>query len=324
MNRFSIIQATHVDEAVAAMAPTGGAVSLPLLKGGGMDLLDQMKEGILEPTSLVNLRTMKDPAWRTITDGRIGALATLAEVAGNAAIRKAAPVLAKAVAGAATPQVRNVATVAGNLLQRPRCWYFRQHQFECLKKGGSTCFAVEGENRYHAIFGRGPCHIVHPSNLAPALWVCAGGVELAGGTRNALAIADLFHAPDKGILGEHNLEPNEVVTAITFRPAPVSGFYAVKEKQSFDWPLVFACVALELDGRTIASARVCAGAVAPTPWPLPRVAEALRGVNVDDESALAKACAGAADGAAPMTDNAYKVRLLPVAVKRAVRDAVAG
>lgn len=322
MNRFSIIQATTVDEAVTALTPTGGTWSLPVLKGGGMDVLDQMKEGILEPTALVNLRTMKDPAWRTIDAGRFGALVTLAEIAESDVVRNTAPVISRSVAGAATPQVRNVATAAGGLLQRPRCWYFRQSQFECLKKGGSTCFAVEGENRYHAIFGRGPCHIVHPSNLAPALWVCEGSVELAGGKRTSLPIAELFHGPEKGLLSEHTLEPTEIITAITFKPAPISGFYAVKEKQSFDWPLVLACVALEMDGRTIRGARVCAGAVAPTPWPLPRVAEALRGVHVDDDAALAKACAGATDGATPMRDNSYKLKLLPVAVKRAVRDAV--
>lgn len=327
MNRFTLIQATTLEEATEALrAPArgaGAAVALPVLKAGGMDLLDLMKEGIEEPTTLVNFRTVHDPQLRTIDDGRIGALVTLDEIARSPKIRSSAPVLARSVALAATPQVRNVATAAGSLLQRPRCWYYRNHQFDCLKKGGSQCFAVEGENRSHAIFGGGPCHIVHPSNLAPALYVCEGSVDLIGGERTTLPITRLFHGPDRGsVLSEHNLEPGEIITGIRFRPAPTSGFYAIKEKQSFDWPLVFACVALEMDGRRIETARVCAGAVAPTPWPLPQVELALRGVNVDDEAAVTTACASAADGARPMRDNGYKTRLLTVAVRRAVRDAV--
>ncbi|HMN97008.1 MAG TPA: FAD binding domain-containing protein [Phycisphaerales bacterium] len=326
MNRFSVIQARSIDEAAAALAPARqGArrVALPQLKAGGMDLIDLMKEGIAEPPTLINLLTVEEAALRRIDEGRFGALVTLAELAADAALLRTAPVIARSVALAATPQVRNVATAAGSLLQRPRCWYYRNHQFDCLKKGGSTCFAVEGENRHHAIFGGGPCHIVHPSNLAPALVVCDGSVDLVGGDRTTLPIARLFHGPDRGsVLGEHTLEPGEIIVGIRYRPAPTSGFCAIKEKQSFDWPLVFACVALALEGTTIAGARVCAGAVAPTPWPLPAVEEALRGVDLGDGAALSRACAVAAEGATPMRDNAFKVRLLPVAVRRAIEDAV--
>jgi len=326
VNRFSLLQARSIEEAsVATRTGPDSSVSLPILKAGGLDLLDQLKEGLIDPPQLVNLRTVSDPALRAIGDGRFGALVTLTQIASSDTVRKSSPVIAKAVAAAATPQVRNVATAAGNLLQRPRCWYFRNHQFECLKKGGSQCFAVEGENRYHAIFGSGPCHIVHPSNLAPALMVCDGSVDLVGGDRKTLAIKDLYHLPDPrlagGVLTEHNLRPGEVITGITFKPAPISGFWAVKEKQSFDWPLVFAAVALQLEGRSIASARVVAGAVAPIPWTLPAVEKALQGVSLDDDAALRKACAVAVEGATPMSDNNYKLALLPVAVRRAVLDA---
>jgi xanthine dehydrogenase YagS FAD-binding subunit len=223
-----------------------------------------------------------------------------------------------AAGDAATPQVRNVASAAGNLLQRPRCWYYRNEQFHCLKKGGGRCYAVEGENKFHAIFSDGPCYIVHPSNLAPALYVLGGTVHVMGSGRTKITINELYHAPDRGLLDEHNLDDDEIVTHVTFDAAPRSGFYAVKEKQSFDWPLVMAAVALELRGDTIAGARVCAGAVAPVPWPLPRVEDALEGVGLDDERGLRSACARAADQAKPMTQNGYKVDLLPVAVHRAV------
>lgn len=318
MNSFAI--ARPRDFAHATALARDARFSLPMFKGGGMDVVDHIKEGLLAPDLLIDLRGLRAPAPVSAVGGRlrIEAGATLAELAAAPLLLERAPVVPAAVANAATPQVRNVGTAAGNLLQRPRCWYYRNDQFNCLKKGGATCYAVEGENKFHAIFGGGPCHIVHPSNLAPALLVCDGVVHLSGAGRNSLPVADLFHGPDRGVRDEHTLQPGEVVTHLTIAPAPRSGFYAVKEKQSFDWPLVFAAVALELDGDVIRRARVCAGAVAPVPWALPRVAAALEGVRVDDDQALRRACAGAGEGARPMSQNAYKVRLLPVAVRRAV------
>jgi xanthine dehydrogenase YagS FAD-binding subunit len=321
MNRFAV--ASPRDFAGASVMVKDGRYALPLFKGGGMDVLDHLKEGLLAPDLLIDVRPLRAPGHPdpVSVEGdrlRIEGNATLAQVAASPLLLERAPVIAQAVANAATPQVRNVATVAGNLLQRPRCWYYRNDQFACLKKGGSTCFAVEGENKYHAIFGGGPCHIVHPSNLAPALAVCAGVVHLLGGARESLPVAELYHPPDRGVRNEHNLLPGEVVTHLTLTPATRSGFYAVKEKQSFDWPLVMAAAALELDGPRIRAARVCAGAVAPVPWPLPAVEAALAGVNLDDDAGLRAACAPAARGATPMSQNSYKVRLLPVVVRRAV------
>jgi xanthine dehydrogenase YagS FAD-binding subunit len=326
VNAFAIAQPSTFNEAAALLKDK--RFSLPMLKAGGMDVVDHLKEGLAEPDALINIKRLRregNPQSISMIDGKdreplieIEATATMAEIAASNMLSKQAPVVAQALANAATPQVRNVGTAAGNLLQRPRCWYYRNEQFDCLKKGGHMCYAVEGENRYHAIFGPGPCHIVHPSNLAPALFVCDGKVHVTGGTRDTIKITDLYHMPDKGVSSEHNLEPGEVITHITLAARPSSGFAAIKEKQSFDWPLVMAAAALQLDGSVIRKADVCAGAVAPTPWPLPRVAEALAGVNVDDDAALRKACDVAADGAKPMTDNAYKTRLLPVAVRRAV------
>lgn len=322
MNRFAFAQPKTFQEAAGLLADK--KYSLPVLKGGGIDLIDRLKEGLTEPDVVVNVRRIRpDGPVIQATRGNKGALrieatATLSEIAASVDVRNIAPVLAQAVEWAASPQVRNVATAAGNLLQRPRCWYYRHEQFDCLKKGGATCFAVDGENKYHAIFGDGPCHIVHASNLAPALMVCAGVVHVIGGGRSEIALADLFHMPDKGVQSEHNLKPGEVITHITCDSAPKSGFYAVKEKQSFDWPLVAASVSLQLDGAKIVAARVCAGAVAPVPWMLPKVESALKGVSVDDDVGLRKACAVAADGAKPMSANGYKLKLLPVAVRRAV------
>jgi xanthine dehydrogenase YagS FAD-binding subunit len=316
MNRFAIASPSTLEQAVAQT--TRPNVKLALYKAGGMDVVDHLKEGLIEPDLLINLRTLRDGSLREIASGRIGALATLAEIAESSVIRAEAPVLARSVEFAATPQVRNVATAAGSLLQRPRCWYYRNDQFDCLKKGGPVCYAVEGENRYHAIFTDGPCHIVHPSNLALGLMVCRGAVTLTGAGRESLPIADLYHGPAKDVRTEHELKLGEIITGITFSAAPTSGFYAVKEKQSFDWPLVMAATAIVLDGPVIKSASVAVGAVAPVPMRLPAIERALVGVSVDDEDGLRRACADAAAGAKPLRDNAYKLKLLPVAVRRAV------
>ena len=321
MNRFALAQPRSFDEAAATVVDK--RYSLPVIKAGGMDVLDHLKEGLYQPDVVINIKRLRtQPGAQPISQNgneiRIEATATMAEIVASDIIRRSAPVLSPSLENTASPTVRNVGTAAGNLLQRPRCWYYRHEQFDCLKKGGATCFAVEGENKFHAIFGDGPCHIVHPSNLAPALAVCNGVVYLTGSARKSIPIAALFHMPDKGVRTESELQPGEVITHITAEARPQSGFCALKEKQSFDWPMVAASVAIELDGSTIKSARVCAGAVAPIPWDLPSVAAALKGVNLDDDAALRKACAGAAAGAKPMTDNAYKVRLLPVAVRRAV------
>ncbi|MBK9187524.1 MAG: FAD binding domain-containing protein [Phycisphaerales bacterium] len=321
MNPFSL--ARPKDHAAAHALLTGRRFSLPLLKGGGMDVVDHLKEGLWKPDVVIDTRQLRAPgASAPISkDGqtiRIEAWATMSEIAASDIVLKDAPCVAHAVGSAASPQVRNVGTAAGNLLQRPRCWYYRNEQFQCLKKGGGTCFAFEGENKFHAIFGEGPCYIVHPSNLAPALCITDAVVHLHGGKRASLPITDLYHTPDKGIRTEHNLEPGEIITHITLSPAPVSGFYAIKEKQSFDWPLAFACAALQLDGSKIRTARVCAGAVAPVPWLLPGVDAALKGVDLDDDKALRAACAKATEGARPLSQNAYKLTLLPVAVRRAV------
>ena len=325
---FTIVKARsyeHASEIVRA-----GGYSLPVLKAGGMDVVDHLKEGLVDPDALVNIKGAGGARGRSIawdTDARdrirVGAEATLADIASSEIIREHAPAMAHAAESAATPQVRNVATAAGNLLQRPRCWYYRNQQFDCLKKGGSRCYAADGENKYHAIFGEGPCHIVHPSNIAVPLVAMRGEIRLVGGDRSSVAAGDLFHMPATDLRSEHTLQPGEVVTEIVFDAAPRSGFEAVKEKQSFDWPLVFAVASVRMDGDRIGKASVCAGAVAPTPWPLPRVAEALRGVRAGDREAIVAASELATEGAEPMSQNQYKTRLLPVAVRRAVERALA-
>lgn len=322
MNRFALAQPATF--AAASRLLLDKRFNLPQLKAGGLDVLDHIKEGLREPDLLVNIKRLRagpEPIREDSGLIHIEANTTLAQIAASPLIQSKFPALANAAGSAATPQVRNIATLAGNLLQRPRCWYYRNDQFHCLKKGGGTCFSVEGENKFHAIFGPGPCHIVHPSNLAPPLMIADATVHLVGSDRPSLAVADLFHMPAQDLQSENTLKPGEVVTHVTLSPRPTSGFAVVKEKQSFDWPLAFAVASLELNASKIARARICAGAVAPIPWALPAVEKALVGVNLDDDQALRKAAALSVEGATPMTQNAYKLTLLQVVVRRAVLHA---
>ncbi len=309
---------------------TGAHANRSVFKAGGLDVLDHLKQELIEADALLNLRSIDDTKLYKCDADRIGALVRVADIASNREVQNAAPVIAQAAASIGTPQVRNVATLGGNLLQRPRCWYYRQSQFDCLKKGGHTCFAFDGENKYHAIFGDGPCHIVHPSTLAIAFAVCDTSVtaEYMDDSnviqRREISIDDLYTMPSVNLHTEHVLRINEVMTDVRYTAEPISAFYEVRERKSFDWPLVMVAVSLRLDGRKIMNARVCAGAVAPVPWRLVHVEKALKGIMIDDADRLENACKVATKGSKPLRDNAYKRQLLKIASLRAIYKAASG
>jgi xanthine dehydrogenase YagS FAD-binding subunit len=321
LKAFSYVNAANEKEAIAALSTERGRF-LPL--AGGMDLIGLMKDYVAQPDRLVNVKNL-DRRIQRMSDGsmRIGAAVTIADLLAHAELAKAYPAFVQAAAEVGTPQIRNVGTVGGNLNQRPRCWYYRNEEFNCLKKGGSRCFAVDGENQYHAIFGDGPCHIIHPSSLAvPAIALEARFRIVGPGGERDVAAADYFVMPDKNIFGETVLAPNELLTHVTLPPArgARSATYEVRFKQSHDWPLAAASVALTVSGQTIKSARVVLGAVAPVPWRSPAAEAALAGKPLTEETAMAAADA-AITGAKPMSGNAYKVRIARTAVKRAVMRA---
>jgi xanthine dehydrogenase YagS FAD-binding subunit len=232
-----------------------------------------------------------------------------------------------AAEGVGTPQIRNMGTVGGNIMQRPRCWYFRNEEFNCLKKGGSRCFAVEGENQYHAIFGDGPCHIVHPSSLAVPVIAYGGRFRVIGpnGAREIEA-GQFFQLPNANLYGETVLQPDEIITHVLL-PAPApstslgasqrSALYEVRFKQSHDWPLAAAAVNLVMSGATVKSARVVMGAVAPIPWRAQGAERVLAGKTITEAVAVEAANAAVA-GARPMSGNAYKIQIAKTAVKRAI------
>jgi xanthine dehydrogenase YagS FAD-binding subunit len=215
--------------------------------------------------------------------------------------------VAQAAGEAATPQVRNVATVGGNLCQRSRCWYFRNADFSCLKKGGDTCPAIEGDNRYHAIFGEAKCPTVHASNLGPALVALEATVIVVGpGGARAMSSADFFATDD--VKRENALKENEVVIAVEVPAGWKSAYVEVRERQSFDWPLVSVAVAVKDK-----DARVVLGAVAPRPWRVEAAERALAGGASGEKVAEA-----AIAGAKPLSHNAYKVELIKALVPRAI------
>jgi xanthine dehydrogenase YagS FAD-binding subunit len=315
MKAFDYLVADELPAALAELA--GGKATL---KAGGIDLLDLMKERVVTPDAVLSIGGIKDLRYiRAEGDGvRLGCLTTLADIARSDLIKSKYAALFAAAAEAATPQIRERATLGGNICQRPQCWFFRKKEFNCLKKGGPTCFAVEGENRYHAIFGGGPAYIVHPSSAAPALVALDATivVQSDGAEPRPIKAAEFFVLPDQSLLTENVLKPGEIVTEIMLPKAPtMSATIELREKQSFDWPLVMACVA-----RLGMTWRVCLGAVAPIPW-LSKPAMRVLGDQEITPELAAEAGEAAAENAQPMGDNDYKIQLTKVAVKRALLGA---
>jgi xanthine dehydrogenase YagS FAD-binding subunit len=322
LKAFSYVNATNEKEAIAALSSStpstrSGPSVAPL--AGGMDLLGLMKDYIVSPDRIVSIRNLDQSI--TTSDGgiRIGAAAKIIDLIEHAQARKMYPALITAAQDIGTPQIRNAGTVGGNIMQRPRCWYFRNEEFHCLKKGGSRCFAVDGENQYHAIFGDGPCHIVHPSSLAVPVIAYGGRFRVAGpdGAREIDA-GQFFQMPNQNLYGESVLRPDEIVTHVLLPAAGQrSATYEVRFKQSHDWPLAAASVNLVMSGPTVKSARIVMGAVAPVPWRAQAAERVLAGKAITEAIATEAANAAVA-GARPMSGNHYKIQIAKTAVKRAI------
>ncbi len=315
---FSYVRPASLDQAIERLRRPGGR-----LHAGGTDLLGCLRDGVFGARELVSLSGLSE--LRGITqarDGglRIGALTTLTEVAESDVVRRSYRALADAAASAASPQLRNQGTLGGNLCQRPRCWYFRG-DFHCLRKGGDSCYAIGGENRYHAIFGGAGCYIVHPSDTAPALAALGATVRIEGprGGRQ-VPLGSFFTLPSRSLVAENVLEAGDVLTEVRL-PAPPAGLQSlyrkVRERQAWDFALVSAAVAVRVAAGVVAEASVVLGGVAPVPWRSPGAEKALVGRALGPEAAT-QAGEAAAVGAQPMEHNAYKVPLLRGAVEEAI------
>ena len=295
---------------------------------GGTDILGEIKEGTLEVNTLVSLAGLSDTSEieKTADGLEIGALVTLSRIASDLSIAETHPALAQAAESVATPQIRNVGTLGGNLCQRPRCWYYRSTLFNCRKKGGETCFAYDAGNKYHAIMGAEGCHIVHPSDVAVALLALDATVVVSSGAGNReMPIGEFYLSPDVNMLAENVLEPGEFVSKVKVPNSPPdarSVYLKAKERQAYDFALSSVAVSLEVRDGAIAQARVALGGVAPVPYSVPHVDSALTGKRVQDVDAKAVGQLAVRD-AQPLSDNGYKVRLTASMVARAVSQLLA-
>jgi xanthine dehydrogenase YagS FAD-binding subunit len=321
MKPFAYVNPANEKEAVAALSKEYEK-ALPI--GGGQDLLARMKDYVTQPDRVVNVKNLDATVTRVSGGLRIGSAMKMVDVAEHADIRRMYPAVADAAIEVGTPQIRNQGTVGGNINQRPRCWYYRNEEFICYKKGGNRCFTPEGENQFHAIFGEGPSYIVHPSSLAVPFVAHDATFRLLGPRGERLIkAAEYFTMPTReNVQRENVLEPDELLTHVIL-PAPggvKSGHYEVRFKTSHDWPIAFATVLLSMSGSTVQGARVVMGAVAPVPWRSQAAEKALAGKRITPETAVAAAEA-ALIGAEPLSRNAYKVQVAKTAVERAILQA---
>jgi len=325
MQSFEWIDATSVDRAAQLLAAT--SPDRPVVaKAGGIDLLDLMKEGIIAPSRVINLKSISglDGIRFTDTEGlELGTLVTLAQVAAAGEIRSRYSALADAAAHASTPQVRNVATIGGNLLQRPRCWYFRNELFH--HADDIAQHVRTGENQYHAIFDNARGAMVHASTPATALVAYDAGVELCGpnGAQRTVPLREFFLAPEPHRESDTVIERGEVLTRVIV-PPPAPGtrasYHKQTERDSYDWPICDVAVVLRMDGATIGSASIVMGWVAPTPRRAVESERLLTGQTISEELARSAARAAVAD-ATPLSKNAYKVPVLEAVVRRTILSA---
>ncbi len=321
MQAFEYAHPNTLQEAVALL---GTAWGFSEVLAGGTDLLALMKDYVVAPKRVVNIKGIKELSGihATAEGVVIGATVTLQELEENKTIRGEFRSLAQAAAGVASPQIRNMGTVGGDLCQRPRCWYFRSGFGLLAKDENGRSLVPGGENRYHAILGNsGPAYFVNPSSLAPALIALGAKVRLFGpkGQRE-VALAEFYAIPKNDGERENILQSNEILTHVVIPTASrglQNATYEVRQKLALDWPLATASVALQMQGSKVAGARIVLGHVAPVPWPATQAEKSLAGQTLSEQTA-ARAGEEAVRGARPLSDNAYKVQLARVAVKRAL------
>lgn len=348
MRPFSYIRPTTINETIALLkdsdeatermrsidarqvgsgVPDGPEAELPRLLAGGTDLLTLMKHDLATPGQLIDIKRLPelDNAIAPSTQGtRIGALTTLAQLEDDPVIRDTHPALAEAAGLAATPQLRNMATIGGNLLQRPRCWYFRNDKINCWLKGGDDCPAREGENQHHAIFGDSPCVAAHPSDLATALVALGADVHLHGADgERTLPLEEFFIPPTDERRRENVLQQTDVITSITI-PNPSataqSTYLKAMDRKVWAFAQVGVGAMLVIEDQRITGARLVLGGVAPTPWRATEAETLLTGA-VPERELFERVAQVALEGAAPLSRNGYKVPLAKALITRALMAA---
>ena len=321
MNAFEYVSAQSVAEVGEMLAADGEAAAII---AGGTDLLGEIKQGTARPSKLVVLNSIDGlkGIWIHERGLLIGAMTTIAEIAEHEYVRSRYAVLAEACDSVATPQIRNVGTLGGNLCQRPRCWYYRSPLFDCLKKGGDRCFAYDGMNKFHAIFDTGVCPAVHASDTAVALCALnARALLMSVDGARMMPVEDFFVQTNEDATVENVLQPGEMVAEIVIPDASPnlrSIYLKAKERQAMDFALASVALSLEVSEDVVSYARVVLGGVAPAPYRAHSAEDALVGARIShvDPERVGRT---AAEGATPLSDNGYKVRLVSGLVSRAVR-----
>jgi len=315
---FCYVRAGSPEEARRRLSGSGSRVL-----AGGTDLLGCLRDRVFGADTLVSIGRIESLRGIEPTgDGglRIGALTTIAEIAASDVVRERYPGLAQAAASVASPQLRNQATLGGNLCQRPRCWYYRG-EFHCARKGGDLCYAFDGENRYHAVFGGAGCFIVHPSDTAPALISLRGVVRILGDEgERGIPLERFFVLPEQDLHHENVLRQGELVTEVLL-PAPGPGlsssYRKIRERGAWDFALASVAAAVRREGGVVREARLVLGGVAPAPWRSQEAERAIVGAPLTAETA-ARAGVAAAQGAQPLEQNGYKVELVRAAVEESL------
>ena len=326
MKPFSFSSPSSVGEALALLAEHDDA----RLMAGGLDLIHEMKQGIRSPSIVVHLARVQE--LEGITANRegmeIGARTTVRELESDPLVREHAPLLAEAAKEIATPQLRVMGTVAGNVLQRPQCWYYRDPDSFCLRKGGQHCHAVAGDNRYHAILGGGPCHIVCPSDLAPALLALGASavVRGPGDDERIIPLSQLFVGPRVDPHNEHVLRRDEIISCFAIPSSAGRSQVFLKARERTAWDFALASVSAVVDlapDLVVRRASLVLGGVAPNPWDAAEAAQALVGATLDD-AAIQRAAEASVRDARPLRANAYKVDLTRRLVVSALQRVLGG
>lgn len=314
MPSFEYARARSVNDAIALLSAPDARIH-----AGGTDLLGCMREGIFPVGRVVAVKGLRDLSGIRENHGglSVGSLTTIAQLAASPIVADLLPGLAMAANDVASPQLRNQGTVGGNLCQKPRCWYYRG-EFNCLRKGGDNCFAVSGENRFHCILGGDNCFMVHPSDVAPMLIALDASVTVAGpkGTRR-IAVENLHVHPSEDPRRETVLDANEIITEVVVsKPMPrhYSHYRKIRARRSWDFALAGIALALRFEGSRVGMARVVLSGAAPFPWRSREVEEAIMGRSLNDET-IAAAASAIMKQAAPLSQNAYKVRLFEAAIE---------
>ena len=307
---FSYIRPKTIKDAVKQLSSEGSGVL-----AGGTDLLGCLHDSVFPLKKVVSITDLADlRGIKKTADGglAIGALTTVTEVAENKLVQETYPALARAAAEVASPQLRNQGTIGGNLCQKPRCWYYRG-EFLCLRKGGKLCYAASGENQFHCIFGGGPCYIVHPSDIAPALAAFNASVKTMGPKGARTIAVDAFHVlPAVSVLRDTVLLQGELVTGIIL-PPPAKGarssYRKVRARNSWDFAVAGAAIVLSMEQGVVSKARIFLSGTAPVPWRSKAAEEAITGKRLGPD-VIAQAADATVKGAQPLEHNGYKVGIV--------------